>query len=84
MADHEKLTTATKAALLLANALGIINIPCGRACESEALFGELCRLEKMGFLTRAKEKEFYRPFTLTQRGDALKYLLSQPAKVIAG
>lgn len=83
MADHEKINAAMKAALFLADPQGKIKIPCGTAGEIGILFAELSRLAQLGFLIRAKRKTFYRPFTLTQRGGALKYVPSAHEKAVA-
>jgi len=68
------------AALISADATGMIRIPNGSANEIEEMTLQLAVLEKMGFLSRTPGTGFYRPFHLTEKGVRLKKVLIKAEK----
>jgi len=72
---HAKISRHTILALHSACDRNGIKIPCCTAGQNEALFNELSKLEKTGYLARAKGKAFFRPYRLTEKGKALLHML---------
>ena len=74
------ISPAIIAALISADAMGMVRISNGSASEIEETTLQLMVLERMGFLSRGPGRGFYRPFYLTEKGQKLKKVLIKAEK----
>ncbi len=81
--DVSKLVVMKKlerAILLSADKEGRISIPPGTAMHIDVYVTILCRLQATGVVNRDAKAPYYSPFSLTEKGKALRLAMQQAAE----